>query len=209
MGRAPLPPGSCGSRSESGGRDRGETPCPGVVRVALGCCAVYRAPSPSTTRLSIVQRAFLVEVAGNRRLLPGLAAVGCRRGGAGGAPGTIRGGIVSESVAKARIESERTRRIVDIPHFHPRPIPARGAFATDLDNCPARVVPGAPPAPLRSDFIRTMSKSDPSKELRGATTPRAGGLTRRTCVCYASFRLLRSFTLQCTRKWSVVEGEGA
>ena len=88
-------------------------------------------------------------------------------------------------------------------------LPARGAFATDLDTPPPRVVPGAPPVPLRSDFIRTMSKSDPSEELRGATTPRAGGLTRRTCVCYASFRLLRSFTLQCTRKRSVAEGEGA
>ena len=74
---------------------------------------------------------------------------------------------------------------------------------------PPRVVPEAPPVPLRSDLTRTMSKSDPSEELRGATTPRAGELTRRTCVCYASFRPLRSFTLQCTRKWSVVEGEGA
>ena len=33
-------PGACGSRPEGGGRDRGETPCPGVVRVAHGCCAV-------------------------------------------------------------------------------------------------------------------------------------------------------------------------
>ena len=116
---------------------------------------------------------------------------------------------MSKSVAKARIEPERAKRIVGIPRFFSRLIPVRDAFATDLDNCPPRVVPGAPPAPLRSDLIRTMSKSDPSEELRGATTPRAGGLTRRTCVCYASFRLLRSFTLQCTRKRSVVEGEGA
>ena len=116
---------------------------------------------------------------------------------------------MSKSVAKARIEPERAKRIVGIPRFFSRLIPVRDAFATDLDNCPSRVVPGAPPAPLRSALIRTMSKSDPSEELRGATTPRAGELTRQTCVCYASFRPLRSFTLQCTRKWSVVEGEGA
>ena len=116
---------------------------------------------------------------------------------------------MSKSVAKARIEPERAKRIVGIPRFFSRPIPVRDAFATDLDNRPPRVVPGAPPVPLRSDLIRTMSKNDPSEELRGATTPRAGELTRRTCVCYASFRLLRSFTLQCTRKRSVAEGEGA
>ena len=139
--RRPVP-GSCGSRPESGGRDRGETPCPGVVRVAPGCCAVYRASSPSTTRLSAVQRAFLVEVAGNRRLLPGLAVVGCWRGGAGGAPGTTRGGQLSKSVAKAPrdgIGREKKRGISTILF---RCSGAIRAFATDLDN-------GAPLAPPR------------------------------------------------------------
>ena len=114
MGRAPLPPGSCGSRT--------------------GAAPYYCAPSPSTTRLSIVQWAFLVEVAGNRRLLPGLAAVGCRRGGAGGAPGTTRGGRLSKSVAKAPrtgIGREKNRGISTILLRHSGAI---RAFATDLDK---------------------------------------------------------------------------
>jgi len=136
----------------------------------------------------------------------------CRRG-AGGAPMSRHrsrpGGRLSKSVAKARIAPERWKRIVGVPRFFSPPIPARDVFATDLDNRPPRVVPEAPPVPLRSRLTRTMSKSDPSEELRGATTPRAGELTRRTCVCYALFPLLRSFTLRCTRKRSVAEGEGA
>ena len=58
----------------------------------------------------------------------------------------IRGGIVSESVAKARIEPERTRRIVDIPRFFSRPIPARSAFATDLDKRRRPCAPIAAPS---------------------------------------------------------------
>ena len=123
--------------------------------------------------------------------------------------GRCPGGRLSKSVAKARIAPERWKRIVGVPRFFSPPIPARDVFATDLDNRPPRVVPEAPPVPLRSRLTRTMSKSDPSEELRGATTPRAGELTRRTCVCYALFPLLRSFTLRCTRKRSVAEGEGA
>ncbi|MFC2361661.1 MAG: hypothetical protein ACFNME_12815, partial [Actinomyces dentalis] len=53
------------------------------------------------------------------------------------------GGELSKSVAKAPIEPERRRRIVDIPGFFSRPIPTRGAFATDLDMPPLRIVPGA------------------------------------------------------------------
>ena len=136
-----------------------------------------------------------------------------RRRGVGGTPMSRHrsrpGGRLSKSVAKARIAPERWKRIVGVPRFFSPPIPARDVFATDLDNRPPRVVPEAPPVPLRSRLTRTMSKSDPSEELRGATTPRAGELTRRTCVCYALFPLLRSFTLRCTRKRSVAEGEGA
>ena len=58
-----------------------------------------------------------------------------------------RAAPLSKSVVKARIELGRARRIVDIPRFHPRPIPARGAFATDLDMFPPESVPGAPPVP--------------------------------------------------------------
>ena len=43
------------------------------------------------------------------------------------------GPVMSESVAKARISPGSRRRIVDIPRFFSRPVPARDAFATDLD----------------------------------------------------------------------------
>ena len=43
------------------------------------------------------------------------------------------GGWLSKSVAKARIAPERWKRIVDIPRFFSPSIPARDAFATDLD----------------------------------------------------------------------------
>ena len=60
----------------------------------------------------------------------------CRRG-AGGAPMSRHrsrpGGRLSKSVAKARIAPERWKRIVDIPRFLSPQIPARDAFATDLD----------------------------------------------------------------------------
>ena len=60
----------------------------------------------------------------------------CRRG-AGGAPMSRHrsrpGGRLSKSVAKARIAPERWKRIVDIPRFFSPSIPARDAFATDLD----------------------------------------------------------------------------
>ena len=54
---------------------------------------------------------------------------------------------LSKSATKARIEPERARRIVDIPGFSSRPIPARGAFVADLDTPPPRTAPGVPPAP--------------------------------------------------------------
>ena len=41
---------------------------------------------------------------------------------------------LSKSVAKVPIAPERRRRNVDIPRFFSQPIPARGAFATDLDK---------------------------------------------------------------------------
>ena len=64
-------------------------------------------------------------------------------------PSPRRRGL-SKSVAKTPIAPERRRRIVDITRFHPRPIPARSAFATDLDTPPPESVPGAPPAPPRT-----------------------------------------------------------
>ena len=63
-----------------------------------------------------------------------------------------RGALVaqlSKSVAKARIGPGRARRKVDIPRFFSWPIPSRGAFATDLDTLPPRIVSKAPPTPSR------------------------------------------------------------
>ena len=51
---------------------------------------------------------------------------------------------LSESVAKAPIAPRRTKRIVDIPRFFSRPIPARGAFATDSDTPPPLDRPRSP-----------------------------------------------------------------
>ena len=65
-----------------------------------------------------------------------------------------RGALVaqlSKSVAKARIEPGRARRNVDIPRFFSWPIPSRGAFATDLDTLPPRIVSKAPLAPPRQE----------------------------------------------------------
>ena len=74
---------------------------------------------------------------------------------------------LSKSATKARIEPGRARRIVDIPRFHSRPIPVRGAFVADLDTPPSRSVTGAPPAPPRR-------RPRPGEPGRGAT-----GITRR------------------------------
>ena len=105
------------------------------------------------------------------------------------AEAAVRAGVrdieLSKSVAKARIPSKCRKRIVDIPRFYSRPIPARGAFATDLDTPPPRTVPGAPPAPV-------------------------GLLAHRfTRVRYALFPLLRPSTLHCTRRRGAAGSEGA
>ena len=83
-----------------------------------------------------------------------LGAGGSRRGlrpARGAPPGAPRRCRLSESVAKARIEPGRRRRIVGIPRFPPRPIPSRGAFATDSGRNPVRTgfdsVPHGPCAP--------------------------------------------------------------
>ena len=63
------------------------------------------------------------------------------------APAGTRGGAVSESVAKALVESKRRKRIVDIPRFYSWPIPARGDFATDSDTSSPRPIPRVLPTP--------------------------------------------------------------
>ena len=186
MGRAPLPPGSCGS--------------------CTGAAPYYCAPSPSTTRLSIVQRAFLVEVAGNRRLLPGLAAVGCRCGGAGGTPGTTRGGRLSKSVAKAPrtgIGREKNRGISTILLRHSGAI---RAFATDLDKRRRRgPLGGAPRVGWRSRGPHRR----PGCPWRGGGSRGVPGRRPRGPREAAPDRLLRPFALRCTRRRGVAEGEGA
>ena len=74
----------------------------------------------------------------------------------------------SESVAKARIEPKRRKRIVDIPRFFSRPIPTRSAFATDLDvenvsACPAGACdPEFDWRPRGSALVAVLSASRPA-----------------------------------------------
>ena len=89
-------------------------------------------------------------------------------------PGDLDGEL-SKSVAKAPIASERRRRIVDIPRFFSRPIPARSAFATDLDKSPPRIVPGAPCAPPRPHSTRTVGEDNSVEEEFLGNHRRAGG----------------------------------
>ena len=213
MGRAPLSRGRAGRARRVAAVTGVRRPVPRSCGSRTGAAPYYCAPSPSTTRLSIVQWAFLVEVAGNRRLLPGIAAVGCRRGGAGGAPGTTRGGRLSKSVAKAPIEPGRRERIVDIPGFHPRPIRSRGAFATDLDKrCRRGPLGGAPRVGWRSRGPHRRPgcpwRGGGSRGGSRPAVPRARGRPCRIVYCAPS-RLLRLFTLRCTRRRGVAEGEGA
>ena len=62
-------------------------------------------------------------------------------------PGARGGTGMSKSATKARIKPERAQRIVDIPRFCSRPIPARGAFVADLDTPPPWIITGVPSAP--------------------------------------------------------------
>ena len=82
--------------------------------------------------------------------------VRCGRGGAGGAPGTVRGGRLSKSVAKAlcdRIDREQNRGISTILLARPGPM---GAFATDLDK-PRRRGPRGRGAADRVPFSRRVT----------------------------------------------------
>ena len=106
-----------------------------------------RHPVPSTGRCGGVR-------AGSRPAVPG----------AGGVPGTGWGGVLSKSVAKARIPPKRRKRNVDILRFFSRPIPARSAFATDLDKRRRRGPLGGGRCP-----------SDDHCEAGTTTDPRSGG----------------------------------
>ena len=74
---------------------------------------------------------------------------------------------MSKSAAKAPIEPERRRRIVDIPRFFSRPIPPRDVFVADLDTPPPRTIPGASPAPPRARPSPPARRSGPTDRARG------------------------------------------
>ena len=67
--------------------------------------------------------------------------------------------------------------------------------------------PDEPPTTPRTRSNRLRQCSGQHHRSSPSTAPSTTGA--RTRVCYASFRLLRPSTLHCTRKESVVEGEGA
>ena len=67
--------------------------------------------------------------------------------------------------------------------------------------------PNEPPTTPRTRLNRLHQRSGQHRRSSPPTTPPTTGA--RTRVCYASFRLLRPSALHCTRKESVVEGEGA
>ena len=99
---------------------------------------------------------------------------------------------MSKSATKARIAPERRKRIVDIPRFPPRPIPARGAFVADLDTTPPRVAPGAPPVPLGRPRItfQLLSALSRTSFSRAFGEIRAGGGQRGTVRSMLSPRVL-------------------
>ena len=103
-----------------------------------------------------------------------LGAGGSRRGRRptrGAPPGDPRRHWLSESVAKARIPPKHRKRIVDIPRFFSRPIPARSAFATDSDT--PRPEPPQEPHPHHPAPARPRHHDDPGRsgELSGEKGP--------------------------------------
>ena len=84
-----------------------------------------------------------------------IAAAAIRAGARVGPPGGPRRRGLSKSATKTPIPLKHRKRIVDIPRFHPRPIPVRGVFVADLDTPPPRTAPGAPCAPPRTHSSRT------------------------------------------------------
>ena len=89
------------------------------------------------------------------------------RGRSSGRSFNLPEGRLSKSATKAPIGPERRRRIVDIPRFFSRPIPVRGAFATDSDTPPPRTVPGASPAPPRARPSPPARRYGPTDRARG------------------------------------------
>ena len=83
--------------------------------------------------------------------------------------------------------------------------PARPRGPTPTTTRP-RTPPDTPDEPPTTPRTRLNRLHQHSGQHCRSSPPTTGARTR---VCYASFRLLRPSTLHCTRKESVVEGEGA
>ena len=87
--------------------------------------------------------------------------------------------------------------------------PARPRGPTPTTTRP-RTPPDTPDEPPTTPRTRSNRLHQRSGQHRRSSPPTAPPTTgARTRVCCASFRLLRPSTLHCTRKESVVEGEGA
>ena len=78
----------------------------------------------------------------------GFAVAGRRRGGAGGTPGTIRGGQLSKSATKAPRAGIDREKKPGIPTIRFRRFSSIRVFATDLDKRRRRGRPRAPRMPL-------------------------------------------------------------
>ena len=90
-------------------------------------------------------------------------------------------GRLSKSATKAPIALAHQRKIVDIPRFFSRSIPARGAFVADLDTPPPRTALGVPPAPHRARPSPPPRRSGPTDRRARRERPAApfhGGRTR-------------------------------
>ena len=66
---------------------------------------------------------------------------------------------LSKSVAKTRVAPKRARRNVGIPRFFSRPIPARSAFAADLDTSPSQDRPRSPTRTIAGESSRRRSRA--------------------------------------------------
>ena len=114
----------------------------------------------------------------------------------------------SGSVAGAQHPDGRDRECPDALGVGGRaPARPRGPTPTTTRPRTPPDTPDEPPTTPRTRSNRLRQCSGQHHRSSPSTAPSTTGA--RTRVCYASFRLLRPSTLHCTRKESVVEGEGA
>ena len=145
----------CGPSGPSGPDGPDGLAAPRSATTATGPLLAERCTSHS--RMMVGTARSSAKCTSRRRGAPG----GRRRGPCRPSRGPWRRRL-SKSATKAPIAPERRRRIVDIPRFLSRPIPARGAFATDLDTPPPRTTTGTPPAPPRASQA-TYNRAPPAR----------------------------------------------